>query len=162
TERARHRRGAALHPEAGLHVRGLSAAADVRQEPLSLHAGAAGSGGLRPTPVPGHLSRPRARPGPAVERALHRRPRRVHRAVDPRGRRSVEEVTLMNHKVRFGLVGAGGIAQAYAQAFQHCGDGRIVAVTDIREDAARALAEGLGCLSYDSYQTMARRTKLDA
>src|SRR2546426_3613849 len=69
---------------------------------------------------------------------------------------------MMDHKVRFGLVGAGGIAQSYAQAFQHCEGGRIVAVADIREDAARALAEGLGCQSYDSYQTMVRRTKLDA
>src|SRR5437773_3653377 len=69
---------------------------------------------------------------------------------------------MMDHKVRFGLVGAGGIAQSYAQAFQHCEGGRVVAVADIREDAARALAEGLGCQSYDSYQTMARRTKLDA
>jgi predicted dehydrogenase len=65
-------------------------------------------------------------------------------------------------KVRFGLVGAGGIAQSYAQAFQQCESGRLVAVADVREDAARALAEGLGCQSYDSYQTMARKTKLDA
>jgi predicted dehydrogenase len=69
---------------------------------------------------------------------------------------------MMDHKVRFGLVGAGGIAQSYAQAFQQCETGRIVAVADLREDAARALAEGLGCQSYDSYQTMVRRTKLDA
>src|SRR2546430_15520449 len=69
---------------------------------------------------------------------------------------------MMGHKVRFGLVGAGGIGQSYAQAFQHCDSGRVVAVADIREDAARALAEGLGCQSYDSYQTMARKAKLDA
>src|SRR2546426_12267790 len=68
----------------------------------------------------------------------------------------------MDQKVRFGLVGAGAIAQSYAQAFQNCESGRVVAVADIREDAARALAEGLGCQSYDSYQTMVRRTKLDA
>jgi predicted dehydrogenase len=69
---------------------------------------------------------------------------------------------MTDQKVRFGLVGAGGIAQSYAQAFQRCESSRLVAVADIREDAARALAEGLGCQSYDSYQTMARRTKLDA
>jgi len=69
---------------------------------------------------------------------------------------------MIEHKVRFGLVGAGGIAQSYAQAFQHCDGARIVAVADVRDDAARALAEGLGCQSYDSYQTMARRTKIDA
>ena len=69
---------------------------------------------------------------------------------------------MMDQKVRFGLVGAGGIAQSYAQAFHHCANGRVVAVADVREDAARALAEGLGCPSYDSYQTMAQKTKLDA
>ena len=69
---------------------------------------------------------------------------------------------MTDHKVRFGLVGAGGIAQSYAQAFHHCANGRVVAVADVREDAARALAEGLGCPSYDSYQTMAQKTKLDA
>lgn len=68
----------------------------------------------------------------------------------------------MEHRLRFGLVGAGGIAQAYAQAFQRCESSRVVAVADIRAEAARALAEGLGAQSYDSYQTMARRTKLDA
>ncbi len=69
---------------------------------------------------------------------------------------------MTDHKLRFGLVGAGGIAQSYAQAFQRCQRGRVVAVADVREEAARALAENLGCQSYDSYQTMARRTKLDA
>ncbi len=69
---------------------------------------------------------------------------------------------MMDQKVRFGLVGAGAIAQSYAQAFQNCESGRVVGVADVREDAARALAEGLGCQSYDSYQAMARKTKLDA
>src|SRR5256885_2615393 len=69
---------------------------------------------------------------------------------------------MTDQKVRFGLVGAGAIAQSYAQAFQNCESGRVVGVADVREDAARALAEGLGCQSYDSYQAMARKTKLDA
>jgi predicted dehydrogenase len=68
----------------------------------------------------------------------------------------------MDHRLRFGLIGAGGIAQSYAQAFQRCENSRLVAVADVREEAARALAEGLGCQSYESYQAMARRTKLDA
>ena len=38
---ARHRRGAALHPEAGLRVRGLPRPADLRREPLAVHAGPA-------------------------------------------------------------------------------------------------------------------------
>lgn len=53
----------------------------------------------------------------------------------------------MKDKLKFGLVGAGGIAQAYVQAFEACETARLVAVADVRGDAARALAEGLGCRS---------------
>ena len=69
---------------------------------------------------------------------------------------------MTDHKLRFGLVGAGGIAQSYAQAFEQCESGRIVAVADIRGSAAQALAERVGCPSHDSYQAMARKTTLDA
>ena len=69
---------------------------------------------------------------------------------------------MMDPKLRFGLVGAGGIAQAYAQAFRRTEIARVVAVADVREDAARALAEGLGAQAYDSYAAMARRARLDA
>jgi predicted dehydrogenase len=64
--------------------------------------------------------------------------------------------------VRFGMVGAGSIAQSYAQAFAGCEDARLVAVADTRAEASRALAEGSGCKSYGSYQEMAAGTKVDA
>lgn len=65
--------------------------------------------------------------------------------------------------IRFGLVGAGGVAQAYSQAFETKGTARLVAVADARPDAARALTERLAdCRSYDSYETMADETELDA
>ena len=69
---------------------------------------------------------------------------------------------MTDKKLRFGMVGAGGIAQSYADAFKNWDTARLVAVADIRGDAARALSEGAGCQSYDSYQTMARTEKLDA
>jgi predicted dehydrogenase len=69
---------------------------------------------------------------------------------------------MTDSRLRFGIVGAGGIAQSYAQAFEQCASGRIVAVADVRAEAARALAERLGGQSYDSYQAMARKTRLDA
>ena len=65
-------------------------------------------------------------------------------------------------KVRFGLVGAGGIAQAYAQAFETCEAAELVAVADIRPAAAAAMAEKAKCQSFDSYQAMADGAALDA
>ena len=70
----------ALHPEAGVSVRGLPGTADVRQQPLPVHAGAAGGGRLRPRALPRHLRRRSS--GILVlpwNEALHRRARRLHR-----------------------------------------------------------------------------------
>lgn len=64
--------------------------------------------------------------------------------------------------VKFGLIGAGGIAQAYAQAFARSEVANLVAVADVRIDAAKAMAESAKCPSFDSYQTMAETVDLDA
>ncbi|MCE7963239.1 MAG: gfo/Idh/MocA family oxidoreductase, partial [Acidobacteria bacterium ACB1] len=58
-------------------------------------------------------------------------------------------------KLRFGIVGAGGIAQAYAQAFNLSSCCDLVAVTDTRADAAAALAEMVGGKSYPSFDELA-------
>lgn len=69
----------------------------------------------------------------------------------------------MKDKLKFGLVGAGSIAQAYAQAFSASDTARLVAVSDLRVNAARALAEGVGCRGYAAYHEMAdSETDLDA
>ncbi len=68
----------------------------------------------------------------------------------------------MVQKIRFGMIGAGGIAQTYAQAFENCERAQLVAVADLRTDAAQALAQKLGCESYNSYQAMAEGIELDA
>lgn len=68
----------------------------------------------------------------------------------------------MKRKLDFGLVGAGGIARAYVQAFAACETARLVAVADIRGEAARALAGEAGCESFDSCEAMAERARLDA
>lgn len=63
----------------------------------------------------------------------------------------------------FGLIGAGGIAQSYVQAFAQTDLGRIVAVADTRSEAAKALAEGLGCASFfKSHAALAEKAKVDA
>jgi predicted dehydrogenase len=58
-------------------------------------------------------------------------------------------------KLKFGLVGAGGIAQAYAQAFNESKCCELVAVADVRSDAAAALAEIVGGNAYGEYQQLA-------
>ncbi len=58
-------------------------------------------------------------------------------------------------KLRFGLVGAGGIAQAYAQAFNESKCCDLVAVADVRTDASRALAEIVGGEGFSEYKQLA-------
>ena len=65
-------------------------------------------------------------------------------------------------RVRFGLIGAGGIAQAYAQAFEECPDARIVAVSDVRPEAAAALGERLGCPGFASHAELLEAAEVDA
>lgn len=59
------------------------------------------------------------------------------------------------NKLRFGLVGAGGIAQAYAQAFNDSKCCDLVAVADVRGDAANALAEIVGGKCFNDYRQLA-------
>jgi predicted dehydrogenase len=61
----------------------------------------------------------------------------------------------MSH-LRFALIGAGGIAQSYVQAFEGHPTAKMVAVVDVREDAARATAEmtkSSGFTSWDALQS---------
>ncbi len=68
----------------------------------------------------------------------------------------------VREKLRFGLVGAGAIAQSYLQAFEHCSEARLVAVADCRIDAARTIAERMRCRSYDRVEKMMSDGQLDA
>jgi predicted dehydrogenase len=69
----------------------------------------------------------------------------------------------MESRVRFAIVGAGGIAQGYSQALEDSQCARLVAVADVRFEAARALAERSRCASYASYQALAEgETAFDA
>ena len=51
----------------------------------------------------------------------------------------------MPERVTFALVGAGGIAQSYAQAFENHPDAKLVAVADVRAESAQAMAERFAC-----------------
>ncbi|MCA9264054.1 MAG: Gfo/Idh/MocA family oxidoreductase [Planctomycetales bacterium] len=64
--------------------------------------------------------------------------------------------------IRFGMVGAGAIAQAYAQAFQRTKSATLVAVADVRREVADAIADSLHCESYGCHLEMIDRERLDA
>jgi predicted dehydrogenase len=64
--------------------------------------------------------------------------------------------------LRLGLVGAGAIAQTYAQALASCGSARLAAVADVRDEAARAMAESAGARAFASHQAMLAAGGLDA
>ncbi|HZR31558.1 MAG TPA: Gfo/Idh/MocA family oxidoreductase [Terriglobales bacterium] len=67
-----------------------------------------------------------------------------------------------SEKLKIGLVGSGYVGQAYAQAFAGYSRASLVAVADLRPEAARDMAEGLKCASFDSYESMAEAVDLDA
>jgi predicted dehydrogenase len=64
--------------------------------------------------------------------------------------------------VRFGLVGAGAIAQAYAQAFSQTTVAKLVAVADCRREAAEKMADAAACRAFTDAETMADEVELDA
>lgn len=69
---------------------------------------------------------------------------------------------MSKQNIKFGLVGAGGIAQAYAQAFDQTELAELVAIADLRPDAAAAMAEAAKCRAFPSHQVMLQETALDA
>jgi predicted dehydrogenase len=64
--------------------------------------------------------------------------------------------------VRFGLVGAGAIAQAYAQAFTQTTAAKLVAVADSRREAAEKMADAAKCQAFTDAESMADAVELDA
>lgn len=68
----------------------------------------------------------------------------------------------MTQPVTFGLIGAGGIAQSYAAAFENHHDARLVAVADTRPEAAGGLATRFGCPAFGSYRELLDAAKVEA
>jgi predicted dehydrogenase len=64
--------------------------------------------------------------------------------------------------VRFGLIGAGAIAQAYAQAFAKTDRAVLTAVADCNLAAAERMAASVGCQAYEGYEAMVESAELDA
>jgi predicted dehydrogenase len=69
----------------------------------------------------------------------------------------------MSPKVRFALVGAGGVAGCYAEAFAGHPDAELVSVADVRLAAAEGLAARFpGCRAFDRYQSLVEGPDFDA
>jgi predicted dehydrogenase len=66
-------------------------------------------------------------------------------------------------KIRFALVGAGGIATSYAQAFADHPDAELVAVVDVRPDAAQKVAAlAPGAKAFTTIDTACAMAEFDA
>jgi predicted dehydrogenase len=65
-------------------------------------------------------------------------------------------------KLKFALIGTGGIAQTYAQAFQTSKCCDLVAVADVRRESADAFAEPFGARSFSDYKSLAENSEIDA
>ncbi len=65
-------------------------------------------------------------------------------------------------KLKFALIGTGGIAQTYAQAFHASDCCKLVAVADTNKDSAKAFAEPLAAKNYSDYKTLAENETIDA
>jgi predicted dehydrogenase len=68
----------------------------------------------------------------------------------------------MARPLRFALVGAGAMAQTWAQAFRTAADVDLVAVVDVRRELADLLAEQAGCRSCESVDELLRAGGVDA
>jgi predicted dehydrogenase len=68
----------------------------------------------------------------------------------------------MGERLRFGLVGAGAIAQTYAPAFEQSEGAVVVAVADTRPEAATAMAERLKATAYATPEALLAGTPVDA
>ncbi|MCA9241881.1 MAG: Gfo/Idh/MocA family oxidoreductase [Planctomycetales bacterium] len=67
-----------------------------------------------------------------------------------------------NKDLRFGLIGAGAIAQTHVQAFEKAAGVSLRAVADCRTEAAQAMAEAAGCAAFGSVDQMLDEMHLDA
>ena len=104
--------------------------------------------------------RPTFAPRPAgCASVLDRRP--WHRSANTL--KTIERSPVSEHSpLRFGMVGAGAIAQTYVQAFTNSGKAELVAVADLRQEAADAIASSLSIRSFSQYETMFDEMDLDA
>ncbi|MBX3243720.1 MAG: Gfo/Idh/MocA family oxidoreductase [Acidobacteria bacterium] len=64
--------------------------------------------------------------------------------------------------LKFGLIGTGGIAQTYAQAFPTSDLCELVAVADVRKESAVAFAEPFGAKAFADHKDLAENSDIEA
>ena len=69
---------------------------------------------------------------------------------------------LQRKKLKVGMIGAGAIAQAYAQSFTKCRYAELAAVVDVREEAAQAVAKSHNCLALTDHTELISSADVDA
>ncbi len=75
------------------------------------------------------------------------------------------QVKVIKHRgrpLRFGLLGAGRIAESYADAFNKCANARLSAVADVRTEAAAQLAQRSGAAHFSSHTELIASGTVDA
>jgi len=65
-------------------------------------------------------------------------------------------------QLRFGIVGAGRIAESYVQAFMSTRNAKLVGIADVLPQAARRMADKAGCDDFASHLAMADSGLVDA
>lgn len=65
-------------------------------------------------------------------------------------------------KLKFALIGTGGIAQTYAMAFQQSERCKLIAVADVNKDSADAFAEPFNAKSFADHKTLSENAEFDA
>jgi predicted dehydrogenase len=69
---------------------------------------------------------------------------------------------ISGEKMRFGIVGAGRIAESYLAAFKATSLATLTAVADVQPAAAKAMSEKAGCSSFTSYRDLLQSGLVDA
>jgi UDP-N-acetylglucosamine 3-dehydrogenase len=69
---------------------------------------------------------------------------------------------MSNTALRVGLIGCGGIAPVHLDSYRQDGRVRVVAVADVEEQRAAALAAQSGAAPYTDYRQMIDEQRLDA
>ena len=65
-------------------------------------------------------------------------------------------------RIRFGIVGAGRIAESYLSAFESAANARLTAIADVQPGSAQAMAAKAGCASFESHAHLMASGLVDA